>query len=147
MEDKKFGIDFEPIKLCGCRFQFPTKFSASTLTNNRVPDLCKGKSLGGGIDILALHKDRLSVIELKDEGTENVKYVMRQAIVYAVFLNKLFKECPIWKEILGCQNIKGIDAVICMPEPSDRNKKAIPENGTSITYCDGSENKLELHIL
>lgn len=146
MEEKKFGIDFEPVKLCGCRFQFPAKFSASTVTNGRVPKLCTGKSIGGGIDILALHNDRLSVIELKNEGTENVRYVMRQAIVYAVFLNKLFKECPIWKEILCRQNIKGIDAVICMPEP--KNKEGIPENGTAITYCDGYENvKINLNYI
>lgn len=53
---EKGGLDdLKPVEISNCRFQLPTKFTASRVIGGDMPYWCKNET-GGGVDILAVHK-------------------------------------------------------------------------------------------
>jgi hypothetical protein len=117
-------INIQPIKLAGIgRFQMPTPLSASN-----IKQLKYSKQYGGGIDILARYGigrgTKLLVMEVKDEY-ETPNNVIRQGLVYAVFIQRLFRsKCgKDWWNIFGFRGDvpKNLDlGVACVMPHSDK---------------------------
>lgn len=89
-------LHFQPVLLCGARFQMPTPFMASQIKDGIITYAAEK---GGGIDILARtgtggRNTTLCVIEVKDENKskESPQVAMKQAIAYATFIWKLLRD-------------------------------------------------------
>jgi len=141
--------NIQPIRLVKSRFQLKTPFGAS----KGVPDY--KKQYGGGIDIMCrtkhVNKPRLNVFELKDEY-ENPLEVMRQAVIYSVFVYRLLKtkeaENSKWWEIFGFKtpreldNFNSVNAVVAMPNTGNNDESFA---GSEIKLSDGGT--IKLHYL
>lgn len=148
----------QPIDMFGSFFQFPTPLTASKAMSDEVDYRGAG---GGHIDILARQgfgpHTKLTVIELKDECKDNEKpeKAIKQAIVYAVFLQRLLRSSQgkrWWKffefnkkKELGEVKLPDpliIQAVIAMPTGKHNATDFVGE-----VEILSSEDKIELHYL
>ena len=136
---EKILKNIQPVRLAGSRFQMPTPFKAS-----------KGKPVyaehkGGGIDLLCRRNRKLYIFELKDEYEDPIN-VLRQAVIYSVFIHKLLRtpkaKSDNWWNLFGFRKAPDtshplqINAVAALPIKKENDtsfaKKEIKVEGGSI---------------
>jgi len=153
--------NIQPVDLVKSRFQMPTPFRASKI------NFTYARHKGGGIDLLCRTKhggkSKLNIFELKDEYEDPVN-VLRQAVIYSVFIHKLLKTpeagSEIWLKLFKFSKAPvQINAVAALPkdknnDKSFRDKKIILKDGTihlhyfyfSLSKTDKIESSIETSI-